>query len=120
MSARVLTIVGAGLIGGSIGLAVKNRRLFSCVRGLGRRPESLEEALSIGAIDEAHLDKVGFANHYERSKWESEQLLLGQHAHVARNHFDRLGHGWQLGPRLRPECHRQCRRRSGHAEQPGA
>jgi prephenate dehydrogenase len=56
MKVRVLTIVGVGLIGGSIGLAAKGRGLADCVRGLGRRPESLAEAKSRGAIDEIHLD----------------------------------------------------------------
>jgi cyclohexadieny/prephenate dehydrogenase len=53
---NVLTIVGAGLIGGSIGLAAKKRGLVSTVRGLGRQQTSLQRALAIQAIDEAHLD----------------------------------------------------------------
>jgi prephenate dehydrogenase len=56
MKVRVLTIVGVGLIGGSIGLAAKRRGVADCVRGLGRSRESLDEAKSIGAIDEVHLD----------------------------------------------------------------
>lgn len=56
MQRRVLTIVGVGLIGGSLGLAARRRGLFQRVRGLGRRLESLAEAQSLGAIDEAHVD----------------------------------------------------------------
>jgi prephenate dehydrogenase len=51
-----LTIVGVGLIGGSIGLAAKRRGVVRRVRGLGRQQTSLDRALQAGAIDEAHLD----------------------------------------------------------------
>lgn len=53
---NVLTIVGVGLIGGSIGLAAKQRGIARIVRGLGRRQASLDRAVMSGAIDEAHLD----------------------------------------------------------------
>jgi prephenate dehydrogenase len=56
MKLRVLTIVGVGLIGGSIGLAARRRGIADCVRGLGRSRESLDEAKALGAIDEVHLD----------------------------------------------------------------
>ena len=56
MQLNLLTIVGVGLIGGSIGLAAKRRGLARRVRGLGHRQASLERALALGAIDEAHLD----------------------------------------------------------------
>ncbi len=56
MQIPILTIVGVGLIGGSIGLAAKRRGLARQVRGLGRQQTSLDRALQIGAIDEAHLD----------------------------------------------------------------
>lgn len=58
MQLNVLTIVGVGLIGGSIGLAAKRRGVARCVRGLGRSRTSLERALTVGAIDEVHLDEV--------------------------------------------------------------
>jgi prephenate dehydrogenase len=51
-----LTILGVGLIGGSIGLAAKQRGLARRVLGVGRQQRSLDEALAVGAIDEAHLD----------------------------------------------------------------
>ena len=56
MKLRVLTIVGVGLLGGSIGLAAKRRGIADCVRGLGRSRKSLDEAKALGAIDEVHLD----------------------------------------------------------------
>jgi prephenate dehydrogenase len=52
---RHVTIIGAGLLGASIGLALKRRRPRIRVAGVGRRMESLRQALRIGAIDTAHL-----------------------------------------------------------------
>ena len=48
-----VTIVGVGLIGGSIGLALKEKGLVKNVIGVGRSPESLKRALELGLIDEA-------------------------------------------------------------------
>lgn len=56
MQLNVLTIVGVGLIGGSIGLAAKRRGVAKCVRGLGRQQASLDRARDVAAIDEAYLD----------------------------------------------------------------
>jgi len=49
-------IIGVGLLGGSLGLALKQRGLSRTVSGAGRRSESLDAALARGAIDTAHLD----------------------------------------------------------------
>ncbi|MBM4056032.1 MAG: prephenate dehydrogenase [Planctomycetes bacterium] len=48
-------IVGPGLIGGSIGLALRRRNLAETVIGVGHRASSLESALKLGAIDVGHL-----------------------------------------------------------------
>ena len=58
MSTRfeTVTIVGVGLLGGSLGLALKQRGLAGTVRGVGRRQSSLDAAMSNGAIDEPYLD----------------------------------------------------------------
>ncbi|MCE9546502.1 MAG: prephenate dehydrogenase/arogenate dehydrogenase family protein [Planctomycetia bacterium] len=45
-----VAIVGAGLIGGSIGLALRERGLARHVIGIGRRAESLKLALDRGAV----------------------------------------------------------------------
>jgi prephenate dehydrogenase len=63
MEARIITIVGVGLIGGSIGLAAKKRGLTSSVRGLGRSRENLQLAKSVGAIDEIHLEPAAALKH---------------------------------------------------------
>lgn len=46
-----LAIIGVGLIGGSLGLAVKERKLAAEVIGIGRREESLQKAREKGAVD---------------------------------------------------------------------
>lgn len=53
---KKLAIVGVGLIGGSIGLALKKKNLVEEVIGIGRRQESLNKALKLGAVDRATLD----------------------------------------------------------------
>jgi prephenate dehydrogenase len=49
-------IVGPGLIGGSMGLALRQRGLAERVVGIGRRQVSLDKALEAGAVDEATLE----------------------------------------------------------------
>jgi len=51
-----VAIIGVGLLGGSLGLAIKERGLAGVIRGVGRRRESLSKALEAGTIDSAHLD----------------------------------------------------------------
>lgn len=51
-----LTIVGVGLIGGSIGKVVRQRALCRNVIGVGRDPTSLQAAIANGAIDSFTLD----------------------------------------------------------------
>lgn len=46
-----VAIVGVGLIGGSIGLALRERKLAREVVGIGRREEKLQSAERLGAID---------------------------------------------------------------------
>src|SRR5438128_1249373 len=58
MSARFenVVIVGVGLLGGSLGLAMKQRGLAGRVVGIGRSRVSLEKAIAHGTIDTAVLD----------------------------------------------------------------
>ena len=51
-----LTLIGVGLLGGSIGLAAKQRDVAGRVYGLVRREESIAECLAAGVVDEATLD----------------------------------------------------------------
>ena len=51
-----IAIVGVGLIGGSIGLAVRKNKLASKVIGIGRRKISIDKAKKKGAIDAGTLN----------------------------------------------------------------
>lgn len=51
-----ITIVGVGLLGGSIGLAVRRGRLAREVAGFVRRPASLKDCERAGAVDYATTD----------------------------------------------------------------
>ena len=51
-----IAILGVGLIGGSIGLALKQRALCRQVVGIGRRPTTLQAAKRRGAIDRGTVD----------------------------------------------------------------
>jgi prephenate dehydrogenase len=53
---RKLTILGPGLLGGSIGLAARQRKLAGRVSIWARRPEAADEAFKVGAADEATGD----------------------------------------------------------------
>src|SRR5437867_12448723 len=49
-------VVGVGLIGGSLGMVLKQRGLADSVVGVGRRVENLRKAVELGAIDRYVLD----------------------------------------------------------------
>ena len=53
---RNITILGVGLIGGSLGLALKAKGFRGELTGLGRRMETLDIALERGAVDSATTD----------------------------------------------------------------
>src|SRR5262245_16288772 len=53
---RKVTIVGVGLLGGSLGLAIKRRRLAREVTGFVRRAASVAECKKLRAVDEATRD----------------------------------------------------------------
>jgi prephenate dehydrogenase len=55
MQLETLTIVGVGLIGGSIGLAARRRGAARHILGVGWRAETLETARRLGAIDQGFL-----------------------------------------------------------------
>jgi len=65
MRIKTLAIIGVGLIGGSIGLAAKQRGIAGRVIGTSRQQSTLDRALAIGAIDEGCLD---FLNAVQRAE----------------------------------------------------
>lgn len=56
MHPKRLSILGVGLLGGSIGLAAKSTLNGCYVTGYGHRRSTLDKALETGAIDEAYDD----------------------------------------------------------------
>jgi len=56
MLCRKIALIGVGLLGGSLGLATRQRRVAAQVHGFVRREASLKECLAKGAVDEATLD----------------------------------------------------------------
>lgn len=53
-----IAIVGVGLIGGSLGLALKAAGHRGEIVGIGREPERLDEAVAVGAINRGETDAV--------------------------------------------------------------
>jgi prephenate dehydrogenase len=53
---RHVTIIGLGLLGGSLGLVLKEKALAKKVVGIGRRRENLELGIQMGAIDQFALE----------------------------------------------------------------
>jgi len=53
---RKLTILGPGLLGGSMGMAARHRKLAGRVVIWARRPEAADQAWQLGAADEATTD----------------------------------------------------------------
>jgi len=51
-----VAIIGVGLIGGSLGLALKKANLVQNIIGIGRREEKLQQALKLGAVDSVVTD----------------------------------------------------------------
>jgi prephenate dehydrogenase len=66
-SARVqfqkITLIGVGLLGGSIGLAIRQRKLAREVAGYVRREASLHDCEKAGAVDYATTDLLAAVSH---------------------------------------------------------
>lgn len=56
MQWQKVTLIGVGLLGGSLGLAIKQRGLAGTVQGYVRRRESILECEQAGAVDRATSD----------------------------------------------------------------
>jgi len=53
---KQVTLIGVGLLGGSVGLAIKAYNPQAHITGVGRRQSSLDAAMQAGAIDRAYLN----------------------------------------------------------------
>ena len=54
-----VTIIGVGLIGGSLARVLKNRNLAAEITGSGRSRETLDLALKLGVVDRINQDMAG-------------------------------------------------------------
>ena len=72
MQFRKITIVGVGLLGGSIGLAARQRRLAGEVAGFVRRAVSLKDCEKAGAVDFATTDLLAAVSN-------ADLIILGSH-----------------------------------------
>lgn len=52
----IVAIVGVGLIGGSLGMALRGHGLCRTVVGIGRNPQRLQKAVALGAVDRFTTD----------------------------------------------------------------
>jgi prephenate dehydrogenase len=59
---ETVAVVGVGLIGGSIGLALRERNLAKTVLGIGRNQSSLDTAIELGTINRASTDIADVRN----------------------------------------------------------
>jgi prephenate dehydrogenase len=66
---RKITIIGVGLLGGSIGLAVKRRKLARQTAGFVRRAASLKDCERTGAVDFATTDLLA-------AVWDADFVIL--------------------------------------------
>jgi prephenate dehydrogenase len=66
---RKITIIGVGLLGGSIGLAVRRRKLALQTAGFVRRRASLKDCERAGAVDFATTDLLAAA-------WDADLVIL--------------------------------------------
>lgn len=66
---KKITIVGVGLLGGSLGLAIRQRRLAGQVAGFVRRAASLQECERAGALDFATTDLLA-------AVWDADLVIL--------------------------------------------
>ncbi len=82
MNFKQVTIIGTGLIGGSLGLALKKRRLAGRVIGCDRAPV-LERAQDRGAIDAGSVNPVDAIR-------DSELVVLATPVLAILDHIDRL------------------------------
>jgi len=66
---RKITIIGVGLLGGSIGLAVGRRKLARLTAGFVRRTASLKDCERAGAVDYATTDLLA-------AVWDADLVIL--------------------------------------------
>ena len=80
---RKLSILGPGLLGGSIGLAARHRKIAKRVVIWARRPDAADQAYQLGAADEATNDPV-------KAVTDAELVVLATPIGVMRSLVDQI------------------------------
>lgn len=78
-----VVIYGVGLMGGSLGLAMRRRRMAETIVGLGRSRKTLERAVALGALDEFQTDAA-------QALAGADALILGLPPRVIRKRWSEL------------------------------
>jgi prephenate dehydrogenase len=84
---KKVAIVGVGLLGGSLGLALKRRRLAKTVVGIGWRASTLRRAKRIGAVDGWTLDIAEGVDGADLVVFATRVGLIAELVRKARKHF---------------------------------
>jgi prephenate dehydrogenase len=79
-----VTIIGVGLLGGSLGLVLKEQGLAKTVVGIGRRQVNLELAVQVGAIDR-------FTSEPHEAVRDSDLIVLATPVDTYVSHVQRWG-----------------------------
>ena len=79
-----VTIIGVGLLGGSLGLVLKKQGLARTVLGIGRRQPNLELAVQLGAIDR-------FFSEPQEAVRDSDLIVLATPVDTYVSHVQRWG-----------------------------
>ncbi|MDH5428996.1 MAG: prephenate dehydrogenase [Nitrospirota bacterium] len=79
-----VTIIGVGLLGGSLGLVLKEQKLAKTVVGVGRRLANLELAVKLGAIDR-------FVSEPQEAVRDSDFILLATPVDTYVSHVQQWG-----------------------------
>ncbi len=79
-----VTIIGVGLLGGSLGLVLKEQGLAKTIVGIGRRQVNLELAVQVGAIDR-------FASEPHEAVRDSDLIVLATPVDTYVSHVQRWG-----------------------------
>lgn len=79
-----VTIIGVGLLGGSLGLVLKEQGLAKTVVGIGRRQVNLELAVQVGAINR-------FASEPHEAVRDSDLIVLATPVDTYVSHVQRWG-----------------------------
>lgn len=83
-------IIGVGLIGGSLGLVLKENQLADSVIGVGRRVENLKTAVELGAIDRYVSDAIEGVR-------DADLIVLATPVDTYERHLKEWGHRLSAG-----------------------